>query len=187
MIVNYQKTINSMESASLIKTKRILSIMHVLAWVVFIGLMVQSGAILFGYVYSLVTPEAAGKLYTGLNLLELRQSNLVHYTIAMFFLALTPGLKAYIAFAVTRTLSNVNLQNPFTMATVQKLESISYDLVVIWGVRIVQHVHSEVWIKEDIHTTGYSGETLFIAGLVFVISQVFKRGVELQSESDLTV
>lgn len=179
-----------MENASLVKTKRILTIMHVLAWVVFVGLMVQSGAIVFGYIYSLINPHMAGKLYTGLNLFELRQSDLVQYTIAMFFLALTPGLKAYIAFAVIKTLSNVNLQNPFTMATVNKLESISYDLVVIWGVRILQNVHREVWLKDlqvDIGTTGYSGETLFIAGLVFVISQVFKRGVELQSESDLTV
>lgn len=176
-----------MESASLVKTKRILAIMHVLTWVVFIGLMVRSGALVFGYIYSLVKPEVAGKLYTGLNFTELRQSDLIQYTIVMFFKALIPGLKAYIAFAVIKTLSNVNLQNPFTMATVQRLESISYDLVAIWIVGILQHVHSEVWLTVKIDTNGYSGETLFIAGLVFVISQVFKRGVELQKESDLTV
>ncbi|MBN2635649.1 MAG: DUF2975 domain-containing protein [Prolixibacteraceae bacterium] len=32
-----------------------------------------------------------------------------------------------------------------------------------------------------------TGPFLFMAGLVFVISQIFKRGVEIQSENDLTV
>jgi len=176
-----------MENASMVKTRRILTIMHVLSWVVFIGLMVQSGAILFGYTFTLLKPEMTGRLYSGLNMLDARESDLTQYTIGMFFMVLMPGLKAYVAYLVIKTLTNVNLQNPFTMATVRKLESISYDLVAIWVVGILQHVHKEVWLKMDIDTNGYSGETLFIAGLVFVISQVFKRGVELQSESDLTV
>jgi hypothetical protein len=30
-------------------------------------------------------------------------------------------------------------------------------------------------------------EFLFVAGLVFIVSQIFKRGVEMQSENELTV
>jgi len=32
-----------------------------------------------------------------------------------------------------------------------------------------------------------AGEILFMAGLVFVIAQIFKRGVEMQAENELTV
>ena len=32
-----------------------------------------------------------------------------------------------------------------------------------------------------------SGEFIFMAGVVFVISQIFKKGVEIQSEHELTV
>jgi hypothetical protein len=32
-----------------------------------------------------------------------------------------------------------------------------------------------------------SGETLFLAGVVFVIAQIFKKGVEIQSENELTI
>jgi len=32
-----------------------------------------------------------------------------------------------------------------------------------------------------------SGEFIFLAGVVFVIAQVFKKGVEIQTENELTV
>jgi hypothetical protein len=44
----------------------------------------------------------------------------------------------------------------------------------------VQDFHIS-WIGEN------AGEFLFMAGLVFIISPIFKRGVELQSENELTV
>lgn len=175
-----------MENASLVKTQRILNIMQVLTWIVFIALMVQAGAIVFVCAFSLFKPEVASKLYTGENMLDLLQADFTQYTIAMFFKALLPGLKAYIAYVVIKTLTDVNLQNPFTMQTVHRLESISYDIVAIWVVGIIQHIHGEL-IHRNVGTDWGGGEALFIAALVYVIAQVFKRGIELQSESDLTV
>jgi len=175
-----------MEKASLTKTKRILTVMQVLAWIVFVGLMIQSGAVLFSYLYSLIKPDATAKFNSTLNFLALRHSDLLQYTIVAFFQAVVPGLKAYIAYAVIQTLSKVKLENPFTMVIVGKLESISYELVAIWAISILQHAHAE-WLKIDTNSDWGGGETLFMAALIFVISQIFKRGVELQSESDLTV
>jgi hypothetical protein len=34
---------------------------------------------------------------------------------------------------------------------------------------------------------GGTGEFLFLAGIVFVIAQIFKRGIEIQTENELTV
>ncbi|RYY11044.1 MAG: DUF2975 domain-containing protein, partial [Chitinophagaceae bacterium] len=32
-----------------------------------------------------------------------------------------------------------------------------------------------------------SGEFIFMVGLVYIISKIFKRGVEIQTENDLTI
>jgi hypothetical protein len=39
----------------------------------------------------------------------------------------------------------------------------------------------------ELFGTYITGEFVFMAGLIFVISQIFRRGVEIQSENDLTV
>ena len=44
-----------------------------------------------------------------------------------------------------------------------------------------------VLLTGELHGNWISGEFIFMVGLVFIISQVFKRGVEIQAENDLTV
>ena len=46
------------------------------------------------------------------------------------------------------------------------------------------------WLSKDVpglQENSLSAELIFYAGLVFVIAQVFKKGVELQTENELTV
>jgi hypothetical protein len=42
-------------------------------------------------------------------------------------------------------------------------------------------------IVYGIKATYISGDVLFLAGMVFVFAQMFKRGVEIQRENELTV
>jgi hypothetical protein len=75
------------------------------------------------------------------------------------------------------------------MEVANTLERISYVLFGTWIVGMLSSAYS-AWLMK---TTGetfvnyVSGEFIFVAGLVFIISQVFKRGVEIQSENELTV
>ena len=50
------------------KTDRLLLIMNILSWIVFVGLMVKAGAILISYGVSIGNPEGAKNLSNGLNL-----------------------------------------------------------------------------------------------------------------------
>jgi len=177
-----------MENASKTRTERVLKILLVLTWIVFIGLMVQAGAILFSYGFTLINPDGARNLYKGLDLSGIREADFLQFNIAALLLIALPAMKAYIAYLAIQVMGKVNLQNPFSLYVVRKLESMSYDIVVIWVVSVLQTAHNAWLVKPEtpLEAEG-SGETLFMAGLVYVIAQVFKRGVELQSESDLTV
>lgn len=178
-----------MEIKTKTRTEQILTVMNVLAWVAFIGLMIKAGAILISYGVSCVNPEAAINLYREQNLYSLRQFSFWHYTSTVSFMITLSGMKAIILYLVIKILSKVNLVNPFTTEVAQKLEMISYVLLGIWIVSVLNNAHNHWLLKRTGEPQGdmASGEFLFMAGLVFIISQVFKRGVEIQSENDLTV
>lgn len=170
-------------------TGKILKVMHILSWVAFIGLMIEAGAILISYFLSWSNPEAARNLYTGLNLYNLRQFSFWHYSMSVSFLVALSSMKAFVLFLVIKTLSKVNLMNPFTIEVARTIESISYVLLGTWIVAILNNAHARWLMKRmgDMEGVLASREFIFMAGLLFIISQIFKRGVEMQSENDLTV
>jgi hypothetical protein len=172
-----------------IKTERILMFMHILAWVAFIGLTIKAGSILISYGVSCVNHTAARNLYNGLDLGNLREFNFWYYTMSVSFIFAFSAMKAFVAYLVIKILSKVNLMNPFTVEVALILEKISYVLAGTSLIALLNNAQASWLMKrtEIFQVELASGEFIFMAGLVFIISQVFKRGVEIQSENDLTV
>lgn len=163
--------------------------MYVLSWIAFIGLLVKTGAIMTSFGVSLYNPEASHNLYKGLSLYDLREHSFWYYTQVVSLMIAFSGLKAYIFYLVIQALSKVNLTNPFTMEVAVLLEKISYVLIGIWAVALLYNAQTEWFAKRQIiNLDHWSTEGFFLmAGLVFIISQIFKRGVEIQAENELTV
>ena len=171
------------------KTERILRAMNVVSWIAFIGLMVQAGGILASYGVSTANPEAAKHLFDRLDLYNLEQYDFEHYTLIIFFKAAIYALEAYVAYLLIKVLSAIRLSNPFTMDVALRLEKISYFLFGTWIIAMFYDLHM-AWLAERVaglEKNYISGEFIFMAGVVFVISQIFKKGVEIQSENELTV
>jgi hypothetical protein len=189
LIVNYQKTIKTMKTNAKTRTEQILTVLNILAWVAFVGFLIEAGAILFSYGVSLFNPEGAKNLYNGLDLHRLMKFNFWHYTLSVSFRVAILIMKSMVWLLVIKTLSAVSLTDPFKMEIAQKLESIAYMLFATWVVGMTSAGHM-AWLQEisgETHGEYVSGEFIFWAGLVYIISQVFKRGVEIQSENELTV
>lgn len=171
------------------RTKQILVIMNILAWVAFIGMMIEAGAILVSFIVTCINGDAASHLYKGLNWYNLREHGIWYYAVAVSFLITLSCLKASVLYLVIKALSRVNIANPFSTDVSRILQRISYILLGI-SVLVVAYNGYASFIKEK---TGINqeewnaGEFIFTAGLVFIIAQIFKRGVEMQSENDLTV
>lgn len=174
---------------SKITTANVLTAMHVLAWIAFIGLCIKAGALLVSFGISCFRPIASGYLYEGLDLSGLLQFSFWHYALSSCLIIGVAALKAYLVFLVTGMLSSVNLTDPFTAGMARILEQISAVLLFIWLIGLMGRLHSHLLLKltGQHFGTEVQGEYLFLAGLVFVISQVFRRGVELQTEHALTV
>jgi hypothetical protein len=171
------------------RTAQILIVMKIVAWIAFIGFSIEAGSIFISYLVSLGNPEGARNIYNGINLLSLQQYDFSYYSAMVSYLFAIAAMKSTIWCMVIGVLSKINLSNPFTMEVALKLQGISY---ILLGTAIVSVLHnsSGKWLSKhtgDFYGTATTEEYLFMAGLVFIISQIYKRGVELQSENELTV
>jgi hypothetical protein len=178
-----------MEIKTKTRTQGILTIMHILAWLAFIGFMIKAGVILISYGVSCVNPEAARNLYMGLNLYNLSQFSFWHYTLSVFLMVAILFAKAFAFFLAIRILMNVNMANPFKIEVARIIQRIGYVLLITWFIAVAANAHTDWLLKTtgELYGDWVETEIIFMAGLVFIISQVFKRGVEIQSENDLTV
>jgi hypothetical protein len=171
------------------RTEGVLAIMNVLAWLAFIGFMIKAGAIAISYGVSCVNPGAARNLYMGQNLYRLSQFSFWHYTLSVGLMVAILCAKAFVFFLATKILMKVNMVSPFKIEVARIIQKIGYVLLITWFVAMAANAHSDWLMKTTGEPYGEWIETefIFMAGLVFIISQVFKRGVEIQSENDLTV
>ncbi|MFM1753145.1 MAG: hypothetical protein RLZZ236_84 [Bacteroidota bacterium] len=171
----------------------ILKGLHVVSWIIFIGLCIEAGALLFNFGFTLYRPIASHNVYNGLNLSNLYQNELGHFIGIMSCIVLVAVLKAYLFYLVVRLFSKLNIEAPFSIAIAKIIEKISYEAFSIAIISVVAKLYAEALIANglELHeTTTYWNDTdafLMMAAIVYVIAQIFKRGIELQQENDLTV
>ncbi len=171
------------------RTEQILTILKILAWMAFLGFVVKAGAYFLSYLISCYEPESAKNLYKGYSLYELFQYNFGFYSLMVLVIVALSSMKAVVWYMVAKMISKIELRNPFTKDVAHRLEYISYFLFITAGVALIGSIYSG-WLEKtvgNLHERISPGEFLFMAGLVFIISQIFKRGVEIQNENDLTV
>lgn len=144
---------------------------------------------MISFVVSLFNPVAASDLYLGTDFSAVYNSGFWKYVgITSFFIVL-PALKAYMFYLVIKLFSGLNLEQPFSDRVGNLLVEISQIALGIGILSITANAYAKGLLKSGIQFSYEidSTEFLFLAGIVFVIAQIFKRGLELQNENDLTV
>ena len=96
-------------------TKLILTILHVIAWIIFLGLCIKTGALLYSFFVTLViNPEGAKNLYMGLNLSSLYNFDIGDYAIVASLIIILSGAKAFLFYLVIKIFLKINLVAPFS-------------------------------------------------------------------------
>ena len=171
-------------------SKTILTIMNVLFWIVFIGLLVETGILLCSYLASLfITETESLKLYKPIDLSILFVKDIVQYHIIMISFIIMSGLKTFIAYKVVKLFSVLKFEQPFTIETTNFVFEISCWVFItgIFGAVINSNVR---WVSKQIQEINFDwnvNEILFFAGLIYIIAVIMQRGTEIQDENDLTV
>lgn len=172
------------------RTEGILKFTWIVAGAAFIGYSIKAGSVLLFFIVSLNNPEAAKNLYyTNQDLFALRELGIEQFSFATSFILAMYALQSYVWFLMVKILSKIKISNPFTLEVANQMEKMSYYLASIAGIGVLASNYSEWLLKRsgESFMTWNTTEYIFMAGLVFIISQIFKRGIEIQSENELTV
>lgn len=171
-------------------TKQILQILKVISWIAFIGLCIKTGSMVVSFIVSLfIHTEGSRNLYMGLNLSALHQISLWHYVVMTGLIIILSGLKAYMFFWVIKIISGINVSNPFNEYTSRLILKLSGIALQIGITALITNIYAK-WLMKNTAAFSYDGggtEFLYLAGILFVIAVIFKRGIEIQKENELTI
>jgi len=176
------------------RTKQVLLILHIIAWIIFIGLCIKTGSILYSFFVSLAINSAGAKnLHLGLDLSDLYRFNTRHYVTIVMYIIFLSALKAYLFYLVIKIFLKINFVSPFSTEVSFLISKIGQVALGI-GILTLVAVGYVAWLTKKGVTfpdlrqyLGGAGEFLLLGGIIFIIAQVFKRGIEIQSENELTV
>lgn len=170
------------------KTEKLLKVMHVLSWIVFIGLLIKVGTILITYFISIGNPEASKNLFDGLNLSEYYNYSFKQYTFIISYKVALYATEAHIAYLIIQLLSKLNLEQPFNVNVQGLMQKISYNIFYLWIIAIVHNAHTRfIGRRYNFSMDLFSSDFIFLAGIIFIFAQIVKRGIEIQSENELTI
>lgn len=172
------------------KTSQILKSMKIVSWIIFIGICIKAGAILISFIVSLfINQEAAKDLYLGLNLSGIHSFSQAYYLAFVVIMLLLLVVQAFIFFLVLKLFSKFDEQIPFSQSIAKLISNIGYVSLVAGCIALIGTGISK-WLTNQnvsINFDWSADEFLFMAGVVFIIGLFYKRGVEIQSENELTI
>lgn len=168
--------------------------LHVIAWIVFIGLCIKAGAIIISFMVSLfVNPAASADLYLGMDLSGLMTADQGHYIGMVIAIILLAIAKAWIFYLMIKIFMKTNIMQPFTKPISNLISGISYLALSIGIFAVFIQMYSEWLVKSGlasvdwVNPTGNGGAFLLLAAVVFMIAEIYKKGVDIQLENELTV
>ena len=178
-------------------TKQVLKILTVFSWIIFVGVCIEAGGSIFSAFYTLVINSINAKTYwVGNDLSGLYIFGRGHFFAETFLISIASVMKVCMFYLIIKILDDkkLNMSQPFNREVrlfIIKVSCLAFgiglftwagaeytDWLVSHGVKMpdTQHLRlggADVW--------------LFMGVTLFVIAQIFKRGIEIQSENELTV
>jgi hypothetical protein len=173
-----------------------LNILLVLSWIIFIGLCIEAGAFITNAVFAIANPAVVPRLWRQIDLSDLFRHDQGHFFVVTLIMGIVAVLKAWLFFLIIRTLhsKDLNVARPFSSKVRRLVFVLSYVALLIglfssYGVRYTGWlVKQGVSMPDALYLQlGGADVWLFMAIILFIIAQIFKRGIEIQSENELTI
>jgi len=180
-----------------ISTQQILKILYVFSWVIFIGVCIEAGGIVFNAIFSLVLrPDHAQFLWKEVDLTNLLNIDRGQFFVVTLLMSIVAIFRAIMFYLIVKILHDkkLDLSQPFTKAMGNFISKVSYlafgiGMFSFWGVRYTEWLVQQGVKMPDIQYLRIGGADvwLFMGVTLLVIAQIFKRGIEIQEENDLTI
>jgi hypothetical protein len=163
------------------------------AWIIFVGLCIEAGALLVNFVFSLYNPAVLKNLYQKLDLSAMYEQSVGTFYSMYAFILIIAFFKAGLFYDVIKLVSKLDLDRPFSSFVSKKITSISY---ITFMIGLVSFVARQT--AKNLSHKGYDVNSLndfwvdsqayiLMAGVIYAIAMIFKRGIEIQNENDSTI
>ncbi len=179
------------------KTNYALQALTVVAWIIFLGVCIEAGVfIVNAFQIILIKPAALHKFWIEVNLSELYQYNDSHFITLTCLIIIVAVLRAIMFYNIVRLLheKKLNLSQPFNETIRRFILNIAYlalgiGLFSFWGAAFTKNMVLQGVQMPTIEQLRIGGADvwLFMGVVLLVIAQMFKKGIEIQTENDLTV
>ena len=175
-----------------------LKILYVLLWIIFVGICIEAGGFIVSSFFGLVNPKIVKNLWLWH---EVDVSGLFHYDQWYFFvltllMSIVAVMKALLFYLIVKIFSDkkLNISQPFNKEMGSFISKVSYlalgiGLFSFWGVKYTGWLVNQGVKMPGIESLRLGGADvwLFMSVTLFVIAQIFKRGIEIQTENELTI
>ena len=176
-----------------IRNNLIFKVLHIVAWLIFVGLCIEAGGLVVNFFFSLYKPEFVQNLYQKLDLTEIyNRSKWAFYGLYGFILFISI-LKACLFYIVIKLMLKMDLSKPFSAYVSRQILHISYYTLAI-GVlsyiarQLAKNLMHYGFVTHNLNPFWADSQAFILMGaVIYIIAVIFKKGVDLQDENDLTV
>ncbi len=168
-------------------------LIHVVAWIIFVGLCIEAGGLLVNFFFSWYKPAFVPNLYQKLDLTELYRTNPFNFYGAYSFILGISVLKAYLFYIVIMLMHKMDLTKPFSAFVASQISQISYytlsiGLLSYMATNYARRLVQRGLITDSLNEFWADSQAFILMGaVIYIIATIFKKGVEIQNENDLTV
>ena len=180
-----------------IKTDYILQALHVLSWIVFVGLCIDASTFIVSTIATLMLePPQAAKFWRQVDLNAVYNFNESRFVTLTALIIITTILKATMFYMIIQFFykKKFNLSKPFSETTKRFVLTLGYlslgiGLFSSWGTGVVEGLVKERVSIPDLRFMRLAGADVwwFMGIVLLVIAFIFKKGIDLQNENELTV
>jgi hypothetical protein len=179
-----------------INTKQMLKILYILSWIIFIGVCIEAGSFIVNAFFTLINPTVVKHLWQQVDLSNLYNYDHGHFFVETLLMSIVAVMRACMFYLIVKILhgEKLNITQPFNREVGRFIFKISYltlgiGLFSYWGVKYAEWLVSQGVKMPDIEYLRLGGADvwLFMSVTLFVIAQIFKRGIEIQTENELTI
>lgn len=167
--------------------------LYIVAWLIFVGLSVEAGGLAVNFFFSLFNPEFIPNLYQKLDLTQMYHgSKWAFFGIYSFILAISV-LKACLFYTVIRLMHKMDMAKPFSTFVAGQISKLSHYTLSI-GVlsyvarQCVKNLTHHGFVPHNLNQFWADSQAfILMAAVIYIIAIIFKKGVDIQNENDLTV
>ncbi len=178
-------------------TKQILNTLHVLSWIIFVGVCVEAGGFIVSCVATLLLdPAGAQHFWKQVDLSALYYHNSSSFFVVSAYMVIVAVMRAVLFYLIIEVLHDkkLNIVQLFDRKINRFILNMSYltfliGLFSFFGVNYIENLVKEGVQIPDVQYLRLGGADvwLFMAVTLFLIAKIYKRGIEIQEEHELTV